>query len=97
MTCENCKANSVCNHNKYGFETCNNFIPLVVGVWKDYSATMMECSICGRHTARHKYDFCPRCGSKMLRETIQPQINKDTYQQLTIFDHIPKSTASKEV
>lgn len=26
-TCETCKANKVCDHNKYGFENCNNHIP----------------------------------------------------------------------
>lgn len=35
------------------------------GTWKYYSSTMMECSICGRHTARHRYEFCPHCGAKM--------------------------------
>lgn len=25
-TCETCKANKVCDHNKYGFENCNNYI-----------------------------------------------------------------------
>lgn len=32
--CDSCKANKVCDHNKYGFENCNNFIPDtdVVGV-----------------------------------------------------------------
>ena len=26
-TCNTCKANKVCDHNKYGFENCNNYIP----------------------------------------------------------------------
>ena len=26
-TCETCKANKVCDHNKYGFENCGNYIP----------------------------------------------------------------------
>ena len=26
MTCETCKANKVCDHNKYGFENCGNYI-----------------------------------------------------------------------
>ena len=26
-TCDKCKANKVCDHNLWGFETCNNFIP----------------------------------------------------------------------
>jgi hypothetical protein len=26
-TCDKCKANKICDHNKFGFENCNNFIP----------------------------------------------------------------------
>ena len=36
------------------------------GEWVYYSTTMMECSVCKRHTARHKYNFCPHCGSRNL-------------------------------
>ena len=25
--CETCKANKICDHNKYGFENCGNYIP----------------------------------------------------------------------
>ena len=25
--CETCKANKVCNHDKFGFENCGNYIP----------------------------------------------------------------------
>lgn len=35
------------------------------GAWKHYSTTMMECSNCGRHVARHRYAFCSHCGVKM--------------------------------
>ena len=35
------------------------------GRWEYYSSTMQECSVCKRHTARHKYDYCPRCGADM--------------------------------
>lgn len=35
------------------------------GTWLDYSGTMMECSICMRHVPRHRYEYCPHCGSKM--------------------------------
>lgn len=31
MTCDTCRANKVCNHRKYGFENCGNYIPLDVG------------------------------------------------------------------
>ena len=26
MNCNTCKCNKVCDHNKYGFENCNNYI-----------------------------------------------------------------------
>jgi hypothetical protein len=35
------------------------------GVWKRYSSTMMECSVCKKHVSYHKYEFCPHCGSVM--------------------------------
>lgn len=37
------------------------------GSWKRYSATMMECSACKRHVTYHKYEYCPHCGTKMVR------------------------------
>ena len=36
----------------------------IKGTWKYYSTTMMECSVCGRHTAKHRYEFCPHCGAE---------------------------------
>lgn len=38
------------------------------GTWKYYSHTMMECSVCGRHTTKHKYKYCPHCGAEMDEE-----------------------------
>lgn len=35
------------------------------GTWQYYSTTMMECSVCKRHTARHRFKYCPHCGAKM--------------------------------
>lgn len=28
-TCNTCRCNKVCDHNKYGFENCDNYIPNV--------------------------------------------------------------------
>lgn len=28
-TCDTCRCNKVCDHNKYGFENCDNYIPTV--------------------------------------------------------------------
>lgn len=39
-------------------------VPVRSGKWLTYSSTMMECSICHRHTTRHHYNYCPHCGSK---------------------------------
>lgn len=33
--------------------------------WVGYSTTMMTCSRCGRHTARHRFKYCPHCGARM--------------------------------
>ena len=33
--------------------------------WLPYSHTMMECSACKRHTAIHRYRYCPHCGAYM--------------------------------
>ena len=39
--------------------------PVIRGCWTRYSTTMMSCSVCGRHTARHKFKYCPHCGARM--------------------------------
>lgn len=39
--------------------------PVVHGRWEYYSTTMQECSECHRHTARHRFEYCPRCGARM--------------------------------
>ena len=38
---------------------------VVHGRWEYYSTTMMECSNCKRHTARHRFKYCPHCGAIM--------------------------------
>lgn len=35
------------------------------GEWIPYSTTMMECTVCKRHTPKHRYEFCPHCGARM--------------------------------
>ena len=37
--------------------------PIVYTQWDDYSTSMMECRVCKKHVPRHKYKFCPECGS----------------------------------
>lgn len=75
-TCETCKANKVCDHNKYGFENCNNYISADVvevkyGEWLwnrgcAYGESPYYCSLCidgGSDNGRDNY--CPNCGAKM--------------------------------
>ncbi len=54
-TCNTCKANKVCDHNKYGFENCNNYIPDKAGF-----AEVVRCKDCGmsRETEDERYLFC---------------------------------------
>ena len=49
MTCNTCKANKVCDHNKYGFENCNNYIP------KD-AVEVVRCKDCVHYKA--DTEFC---------------------------------------
>lgn len=58
------------------------------GTWDYYSTTMMECSVCGRHVPRHRYAFCPHCGSEMTKAKVEVDENSAAYwQQLTLFDN----------
>lgn len=40
-------------------------VEVVHGEWRYYSTTMQECTNCQRHTARHKFKYCPHCGAVM--------------------------------
>lgn len=50
-------------------EICNaptvDAVEVVHGRWEYYSTTMQECSNCKRHTARHRFKYCPHCGAVM--------------------------------
>ena len=46
--------------------------PSLSGKWTYYSTTMQECSNCKRHTARHKFKFCPHCGAEMEDKYYEP-------------------------
>lgn len=80
-TCETCKANKVCDHNKYGFENCNNHIPEDVvevkrGEWlptrTDDFVYIEQCSLC-KYIEAYNIDpdnnissnYCPNCGAEM--------------------------------
>lgn len=52
-TCETCKANKICDHNRFGFENCGNYIP-VDDVLKN-EIEMLQAEIRGYSIAK-KYD-----------------------------------------
>lgn len=71
-TCETCKANKVCDHNKYGFENCNNHIPEDVeevkhGEWREVNEKYPRyvCTACNHLFNNKNYNYCPCCGAKM--------------------------------
>ena len=37
-----------------------------------FSTTMQKCSNCHRHTARHKFKYCPHCGAVMEDKYYEP-------------------------
>ena len=39
--------------------------PVRHGHWEEYSVSMMVCSLCGKHTAKHNFKYCPNCGARM--------------------------------
>lgn len=55
------------------------------GTWDYYSTTMMECGVCGRHVPRHRYEFCPHCGSSMTKAEVALDEMATYWQQLTLF------------
>lgn len=79
-SCNTCKANKVCDHNKYGFENCNNYISAdVVEVRHgrdvgnmndrdDWYEPVHICSICDcgfMMDFDEEAHYCPNCGAKM--------------------------------
>ena len=97
MDCKKCIHNEVCQEIEnlkcrkdfiwYKAETgCPHYTVRNVGVWQNYSTTMMECSVCGRHTARHRFEYCPHCGAKMVPKIQMKEDKPEYWEQLTIFD-----------
>ena len=52
-------------YEKYRLLPTVDAVEVVHGNWVYYSTTMQECSNCKRHTARHKFKYCPYCGATM--------------------------------
>lgn len=47
------------------FERAYDRLEQEPATWLRYSTSMMACSRCGRHTARHRFAYCPHCGAPM--------------------------------
>ena len=62
-TCDTCKANSVCDHSKYGFETCGNHIPLdtveVIRCWTCYFYEKGKCLLHSDETQNYVFEAPP--------------------------------------
>lgn len=56
------------------------------GTWDYYSTTMMECSRCKKHVPKHRYNYCPECGSRMVPKAKATLDSKEDWEQLTLFD-----------
>lgn len=41
------------------------------GCWEEYSVSMRVCSLCGKHTAKHNFKYCPNCGAKMDKYYVE--------------------------
>lgn len=68
-------------------ENCDTFyFKPKLGHWDHYSTTMMECSVCKKHVPKHRYSFCPECGSKMVLKVRATLNSKEDWEQLTILD-----------
>ena len=72
-TCNTCRCNKICDHNKYGFENCNNYISADVvevrhGEWKiSFDGYYPYCSECGHEPkGRYTTKYCEECGALML-------------------------------
>jgi DNA-directed RNA polymerase subunit RPC12/RpoP len=57
-----------------------------LGHWDYYSTTMMECSVCKKHVPKHRYKFCPECGSKMVPKVKATLDSKEDWEQLDLFN-----------
>ena len=66
MTCDTCKCNKVCDHNRYGFENCDSYIStncvetVRCRECKHYVASYCTRDIKGRTNMFYMlpYDFC---------------------------------------
>ena len=66
--CDACKANKVCDHNKFGFENCGNYIPTdVVGGQCMYNPFVD----CGSQNKCHKCGWNPYVQEKRLKEGVK--------------------------
>lgn len=73
----------------YSPSNCDKFLPNAkTGYWDFYSTTMMECSVCKKHVPKHRYKYCPDCGSKMIpkAKAALDSASREDWEQLDLFN-----------
>lgn len=50
--CETCRANGICDHNRFGFETCGNYIPEWISVEDRLPKNNNEVLVCAYNSKR---------------------------------------------
>lgn len=70
-TCSTCACDKVCDHDKYGFENCDNYIPVDVaevkhGHWIK-RGNEKKCSVCEfiYYSNNDDWNGCPNCLARM--------------------------------
>ena len=69
-----------------GYRKATETDTIRLGHWECYSTTMMECSVCKKHVPKHRYKFCPECGSKMVPKVKVTLDSKEDWEQLDLFN-----------
>ena len=68
-TCDTCACNKVCDHDKYGFENCDNYVQAVRHSEWESNGIAMKCNQCEKCLVIEQGDaemnYCPNCGAKM--------------------------------
>jgi predicted amidophosphoribosyltransferase len=53
---------------------------------------MIECNQCKKHVPKHRYKYCPECGSKMVPKAPKvgtvSDCEEDWWEQLSVFSDI---------
>lgn len=55
--CNTCRCNKVCDHNKYGFETCGNYIPDWISVEDGPPKESGKYLVCGKNKSVYQTKY----------------------------------------